>query len=86
MLLSGALGGEVILVRFQIVKGVFCPFCLAFAFCLLVLFSLRVKEMNRYLAVVSFLAGIMVFALFFRGLVVSLYSLLSGQFPLTWTL
>ena len=30
MMLSGALGGEVLLVRFQIVQDIYCPFCLAF--------------------------------------------------------
>jgi len=33
LLISGALGGEVILLRFQIIKGVYCPYCLIFAGC-----------------------------------------------------
>lgn len=76
MMLSGALGGEIILIRFQIVNDTFCPFCLAFGVCLLVLFIANFMQMNRYLAVASFLAGAGVFAQFFDGSVLPLYSFL----------
>ena len=74
MMLSGALGGEIILIRFQIVNETFCPFCLAFGLCLLVLFISNFMKMNRYLAGASFLAGIVVFGLLFQGSVLPLYS------------
>jgi hypothetical protein len=74
MMLAGALGGEVLLVRFQIVHETFCPFCLAFAVCLLLLFAAHVRRMNLYLAGASFLAGLGTFALFFQGSVLPLYS------------
>jgi len=74
MMLAGALGGEVLLVRFQIVHDTFCPFCLAFGLCLVILFITNVRNMNRYLAGASFLAGIAAFALFFQGSVSALYS------------
>ena len=73
MMLSGALGGEVILVRFQIVHDTYCPFCLVFGACILVLFVANFTKMNRYLAWGAFLAGIAAFALFFEGSVVPLY-------------
>lgn len=74
VMLSGALGGEVWLVRFQVVNSVFCPFCLAFALCVLVLFIGHLRKLNYYLAVPSFLAGILTFVLFFQGAVLPLYS------------
>jgi hypothetical protein len=76
MMLSGALGGEVLLVRFQVVHETFCPFCLAFGLCLLTLFIFNFKSMNRYLAWACFFAGIGAFALFFEGSILPLYSLL----------
>lgn len=74
MMLSGALGGEVLLVRFQIVHDTYCSFCLAFGFCVVALFAANFMKMNKYLALGAFLAGIAVFALFFKGSVLSLYT------------
>ena len=73
MMLAGAMGGEVLLFRFQVVHETFCPFCLVFGLCLLILFAIHFKVMNRYLAGASFLAGIGAFALFFDGSVLPLY-------------
>ena len=73
MMLAGAMGGEVILFRFQVVHDTFCPFCLAFGLCLLILFAANFRVMNKYLAGASFLAGIGAFALFFQGSVLPLY-------------
>jgi len=74
MMLAGALGGEMLLVRFQIVHETYCPFCLAFGFCVLALFAANAPRMNRWLALIAFLAGIGAFALFFNGSVIPLYS------------
>jgi len=73
MLLSGALGGETLLVRFQVVHDTYCPFCMAFGSCILVLFAANFTKMNRYLALGAFLAGIAAFALLFEGSVLPLY-------------
>jgi len=73
MLLSGALGGEILLVRFQVVNDTYCPFCLAFGMCILILFAANFTRMNKYLALGAFLAGIAAFALFFEGSVLPLY-------------
>ena len=73
MMLAGAMGGEVILFRFQVIHETFCPFCLAFGLCLLILFAIHFRVMNKYLAGASFLAGIGAFALFFQGSVLPLY-------------
>ena len=73
MMLSGALGGEVMLVRFQIFHDTYCPFCLVFGACILVLFISNYTGMRRYLVWGAFLAGIAAFALFFKGSVIPLY-------------
>jgi len=73
LMLSGALGGEVMLVRFQIVHDTYCPLCLVFGTCVLILFASNYTQMNRYLAWGAFLAGIAAFALFFEGSVLPLY-------------
>lgn len=74
IMLSGALGGEVLLVRFQIVHDIYCPFCLAFGLCVVALFAANFAKMNKYLALGAFLAGIAAFALFFKGSVLPLYN------------
>ena len=74
MMLAGALGSEILLVRFQIVHDTYCPFCLAFGFCVVALFIANFMKMNKYLALGAFLAGIAAFALFFNGSVLPLYS------------
>jgi uncharacterized membrane protein len=73
MMLSGALGGEVLLVRFQIVHDTYCPFCLVFGTCILILFAANYVRMNRYLSWGAFLAGVATFALFFEGSILPLY-------------
>ncbi len=73
LILSGGLGGEAVLVRFQVVQGVYCPYCLVFGLCLLALFGANLPSMDRRLAICACLAGVVVFALFFRGSVLPLY-------------
>jgi len=73
MMLAGAMGGEMLLVRFQIVNDTYCPFCLAFALCVLALFVINFPRMNKYLALGAFCAGIGAFALFFQGSILPLY-------------
>lgn len=74
MMLAGALGGEVLLVRFQIIHDIYCPFCLAYGLCVVALFVANFTKMNKYLALCVFLAGIAAFALFFKGSVLPLYT------------
>ena len=72
-LLSAAVGAEILLVRFQMMQDTYCPFCLAFGICILILFAANFSRMHLYLAIGSFLAGIGAFALFFEGSVLPLY-------------
>jgi hypothetical protein len=74
MMLAGALGGETLLVRFQIVHETFCPFCLAFGVCVVCLFVANFSRMNKLLMWMAFLAGIGAFFLLFKGSVIPLYT------------
>jgi len=74
VMLAGALGGETLLVHFQIVHDIYCPFCLAFFLCVLILFAANVRRCHGwYAALLAFLAGVAAFALFFQGSVLPLY-------------
>ncbi len=73
MMLAGAVGGEVILVHFQIANDTYCPFCLAFGLCVLALFGVHFPRMDKYLAAAAFIAGIGAFWLFFKGSLLPLY-------------
>jgi uncharacterized membrane protein len=73
MMLAGALGGEILLVRFQVVHETYCRFCLAFGLCVIVLFVAHFPKMNKRLAMGALLAGLAAFALFFEGSVLPLY-------------
>lgn len=74
LMLPGALGGEILLLRFQVVHDTYCRFCLAFGLCIIVLFVVHFPKMNKWLALGAFLAGLAAFALFFEGTVLPLYT------------
>jgi hypothetical protein len=74
MMLASAIGGEVLLVRFQVVHDIYCPFCLAYGLCLVVLFAANFMRTNKYLALGAFLAGVLAFVLFFEGSFLPLYN------------
>jgi hypothetical protein len=74
MMLAGAVGSEILLVRFQVVHDTYCPFCIAFGFCVVLLFAVNFPRMNRLLALLAFLMGIGLFALFFNGSVLPRFS------------
>jgi len=67
ILISAAVGAEFFLIGFQVVKGTYCPFCLAFGACVFGLFGINFKSMNKGLMIVSILAGLIGFTLFFEG-------------------
>jgi uncharacterized membrane protein len=73
VLFAGALGAEAVLVRFQIVNDTYCPFCLAFGACILLLFGANFSKMDKYLALGAFISGLIAFIFFFKGSVLPLY-------------
>lgn len=73
VILAGGLGAEIVLIRFQAVHGTYCPYCLAFAACLAVLFAVNFPRMDHRLAPAAFIGAAVVFAVFFKGTVLFLY-------------
>lgn len=73
ILLSAGLGGEIILIRFQIMHKIYCPYCLAFGMCIIALFAINFAKFNRWLVLVSFIIGFCLFDFFFEGSVLALY-------------
>lgn len=65
--LSGAMGTEAYLIGFQVKTGVYCPYCLAFAAILFLLFLVNFSVSRRLLAIIFFALGLIFFSLFFRG-------------------
>lgn len=66
-LLSGSLGGGVVLLHFQLVNSVFCPFCILYGALIFILFALNFNKINRVTGVTAFLGGLLIFAFFFEG-------------------
>lgn len=67
VLLSAAVGVEVVLVAFQVRKDVYCPYCLGFAAIILLLFGLNFDVRKKWLIIGSVALGFALFALFFNG-------------------
>jgi len=73
-MLAAAIGGEILLLRFQWIHNTYCPYCLAFGACVLILFVINLPAMNRWLAVSSLLAGIAAFSVLFKGSLLPVFS------------
>ncbi|MDI6615426.1 MAG: thioredoxin domain-containing protein [Syntrophaceae bacterium] len=67
ILLSVGLGGEVFLLGFQVMNGVYCPYCLAFAAVVLVLFAIHFERIRPSTAILFAAIGLSVFLCLFSG-------------------
>ncbi len=67
ILLSLGLGGEVFLLGFQVMNGVYCPYCLAFAAVVLVLFAIHLERIRPLTAILFAAVGFFMFLCFFSG-------------------
>lgn len=67
VILAGAMGTEAYLIGFQIRSGVYCPYCLAFAAILLLLFLINFSVSRKVLVIIFFAIGLLFFSLFFHG-------------------
>jgi len=76
VLISAAVGVESFLIGWQIVKDIYCPFCLGFSACIFILFGINFTSMNRKLVVASIIAGLLGFTIFFEGQTVPRYDLI----------
>jgi thiol:disulfide interchange protein DsbA len=73
LLLSFGMGSEVFLVGYQVTSSVYCPYCLAFAAIILLMFVLNFKRGKGLPMAVSSVAGFVFFVLFFFGSVTPAY-------------
>jgi len=74
ILLSAGMGGEAFLVGYQVLSGVFCPFCLSFALDVVVLFIIHYEKVNLRAAMLFAVAGFLLFHSFFSGSVAPVYA------------
>jgi thiol-disulfide isomerase/thioredoxin len=74
ILLSLGLGGEVFLLGFQIMNGVYCPYCLVFAAVVLVLFAIHLERIRPSTAILFAAIGFSVFLCFFSGSAMPAYA------------
>ena len=61
VLLSMGAGGEVFLLCFQVVNGVYCPYCLAFAGVVFLLFMIHVRQIRLSASILFAATGFFVF-------------------------
>ncbi|MCG6535200.1 MAG: thioredoxin domain-containing protein [Syntrophales bacterium LBB04] len=66
-LLSTAIGGEIFLIGYQVVKGVYCPYCLAFGVTLILMFLVNFNKTILPLIVLLILLGFAFFLFSFSG-------------------
>ena len=67
LLLSFGIGGEVFLVGYQVMTGVYCPYCLAFAVIVVLMFAINFDRAKIRLMIASLLAGLLLFYFLFTG-------------------
>lgn len=77
-LLAAAVGGGVVLLHFQMVNRIFCPFCLVYGALAALLFLLNVNRTSGIACAVSFAAGLLLFVFFFEGSAVPVFDLGTG--------
>lgn len=73
--LSAGVGIECYLIGFQIWYNTYCPYCLAFAAIIFILFFLNAKRDRKMLSVISMVLSLILFSIFFKGSVVPSYVL-----------
>jgi hypothetical protein len=75
-LAASAVGGEIVLVAFQVRNDVYCTYCLTFGAIAIALFlaNFRRSRLALITALVAALFGFALFALFFKGTVIPVYS------------
>ncbi|MCX7817582.1 MAG: hypothetical protein N2317_08780 [Syntrophales bacterium] len=73
VLISSALGGEAVLLHFQVTNDIYCPYCISFLSIILLLMVVNFRDMQKSLAFSAFVAGVVAFILFFHGSTLPLY-------------
>jgi hypothetical protein len=67
ILISAGVGIEFYLIGFQVWYDTYCPYCLAFAAIVFVLFILNFRRDRKALCAISMAAALILFSLFFKG-------------------
>jgi thiol-disulfide isomerase/thioredoxin len=73
-LLSAGIGAELYLLGFQLIKGVYCYYCLAFGAILILLFIFNFERSRKAVITVSIMTGLILFSLLFEGSVTPVYA------------
>jgi thiol:disulfide interchange protein DsbA len=73
-LLSAGIGGEIYLLGFQFIKGVYCYYCLAFGAILILLFLFNFERSRKIIITASIMTGFIIFSLLFEGSVTPVYA------------
>jgi len=81
LLLSFGLGGEVFLVGYQTMTGVYCPYCLAFSGVVLLLFALHFRRGKKVLLLLFAVAGLFFFLFSFSGSTTPVYAAETNEVP-----
>lgn len=74
ILLSAGAGIEFYLIGFQVWHNTYCPYCLAFAAIVFILFVINFKRNRTMLCVVSMVVVLIFFSIFFKGSLAPTYS------------
>ena len=72
--ISAGVGIEFYLIGFQVWHNTYCPYCLAFAAIVFILFAMNFKRNRTTLCVVSMVAALIFFSIFFKGSLEPTYS------------
>ncbi len=80
VLISAGVGIEFYLIGFQVWYGTYCPYCLAFAAIVFILFILNFRRNQKTLCAISMAAALIIFSLFFKGSLAPSYSYTMQEF------
>jgi hypothetical protein len=72
-------GGEIILISFQIKGGIYCPYCLFAATVMVFLFIFNFNRSRTFLMALFVVIGALFFQFFFQGSLIPTYGLLLPQ-------
>ncbi|HOW55321.1 MAG TPA: hypothetical protein PLR60_11785 [Syntrophorhabdaceae bacterium] len=74
ILISAGVGIEFYLIGFQVWHNTYCPYCLAFAAVVFILFFLNFKRDRKALCIISMALSLILFSIFFKGSLTPSYS------------
>ncbi len=82
ILISAGVGIEFYLIGFQVWYNTYCPYCLAFAAIVFILFVLNFKRDRKMLCIISMLLALILFSFFFKGSLTPSYAYTQQTSPI----